>query len=251
MRRTDRLLWTPYLGICLEDLSTTNVSRDLTLVSMVKTRQVLERAFYSPPSSHTSDPEIPADFVAAMLHTELDKLCASPAENPIISCHITYASFAISEFALTLASPDPQHLHKTYQALESYFKIFLAFQPNKYHGFTLAELYQLMHATLSTRKLVSQLTTGAYDERRVGRLQSWYQQVRNNLNDASTSPGAKADGRAVVFSKLAGMLETFSGGEIGASRHSADDCFDMDGVSSDMVPGEDWLEVMDQFGWTF
>lgn len=108
-----------------------------------------------------------------------------------------------------------------------------------------------MHATLSTRKLVSQLSTGAYDEQRVGKLASWYQQARHNLKDASMCPGAKADGRAAVFGKLAGMLESFGGGEMEASSHPADDGFDIGGVASDMVPGEEWLEVMDQFGWTF
>lgn len=85
MRRTDRLLWTPYLTTCLNDLSRTGVPGDLTLISMVNTRKLLDKAFYSPPNSQTSASEVPADFVAAVLRTKLDKLSAEalgPTKDP-------------------------------------------------------------------------------------------------------------------------------------------------------------------------
>ncbi|KAF4422623.1 Heterokaryon incompatibility protein 6 [Colletotrichum fructicola] len=178
MRRTDKLLWTPYMSTCLDDLSSTGVPGDLTLVSMVKTRKVLEKAFYSPPNSKNSASETPSDFVALVLKSELNELVAEdpcPAEIPITSCHRTYASFAISEFALSSSSPDLQSLFNTYQALEFYFNDFLSFQPSAYPGFTLAELFQMMHACLSLRKISSRLTTQVYDEERVEKLSYIYQ----------------------------------------------------------------------------
>ncbi|KAF5519364.1 Heterokaryon incompatibility protein 6, OR allele [Colletotrichum aenigma] len=179
MRRTDKLLWTPYMSTCLDELSSTGVPGDLTLESMVKIRKVLEKAFYSPPNSNTSAPETPSNFVALVLKSELNELTTEepcPAESLITSCHLTYAPFAISEFAFSSSSPDPQYLYNTYQALESYFNALLPFQPSAYPGFTLAELYQMMHATLSLRKLSFRLTTRVYDEDRVEKLASWYRQ---------------------------------------------------------------------------
>lgn len=84
MRRTDKLLWTPYMSTCLDDLSSTGVPGDLTLVSMVKIRKVLEKAFYSPPNSNTSAPETPSNFVASVLKSELNELTTEdpcPAES--------------------------------------------------------------------------------------------------------------------------------------------------------------------------
>ncbi|KAL3293085.1 het domain protein, partial [Colletotrichum asianum] len=162
MRRTDRLLWTPYMSTCLDDLSSTGVPGDLTLVSMVKTRKVLEKAFYSPPNSKTSAPETPSDFVALVLKGELNELTTKdpcPAE-----------------------SPSPHSFFNTYQALEFYFNDFVSFQPSAYLGFTLAELFQMMHACLSLRKLSSLLTTQVYDEERVEKL--GYLQITANLHAA-------------------------------------------------------------------
>ncbi|EQB56245.1 hypothetical protein CGLO_03758 [Colletotrichum gloeosporioides Cg-14] len=170
MRRTDKLLWTPYMGTCLDDLSRTGVPGDLTLVSMVKTRKVLEKVFYSPPNSKAFAPETPSDFVALVLKSELNELTTEDpchAESLITSCHLTYASFAISEFTLSSSSPDPLNLFNTYQALEFYFKDFLSFQSSVYPGFTLAELFQMMHACLSLRKLSSRLMTQVYNEERM------------------------------------------------------------------------------------
>ncbi|WYZ36446.1 hypothetical protein EsH8_XIV_000046 [Colletotrichum jinshuiense] len=254
VRRTDKLHWTPYMSTCLEDLSTTGVPGDLTLALMVKTRKVLEKAFYSPPNLQLSSPETPAGFVATVLQTELNKLTGETpnlAENPRASCHLTYASFAISEFALTVSSPEPQHIYTTYQALESYFNALLTFQPSAYPGFTLAELYQMMHAALSLRKLSSRLTTQAYDEQRVEKLAGWYQQIRQNLKDASKCPGAKRDGRAAVFGKLASMLESSSWEEKEGPGRQGDNEFDMDGAGFEMFLGEEWLGMVDHFGWTF
>ncbi|CAI0643629.1 unnamed protein product [Colletotrichum noveboracense] len=254
MRRTDKLLWTPYMSTCLDDFSSTGVPGDLALVSMVKIRNVLEKAFYSPPNSNTSAPETPSDFVALVLKSELNELTTEdpcPAESPITSCHLTYASFAISEFALSSSSPDPQHLYNTYQALESYFNAFLPFQPSAYPGFTLAELYQMMHATLSLRKLSFRLTTRVYDEDRVEKLASWYRQVSQNLKDASKCSPQKKGGRAAVFGKLAGMLESFNSGDKERPERRYDNDFNMNGVGGEAFLGEEWLGLVDQFEWTF
>ncbi|EFQ25228.1 uncharacterized protein GLRG_00372 [Colletotrichum graminicola M1.001] len=238
MRRTDRLLWTRYMSTCLDDLTISGTPGDAALVYVVKISRILDRAFYSPPNSQMPVLETPADFVAAALQTELEKLATEapyPVESPVIACHHTYASFAISEFTLTLPSPDPQHLYTTYEALKSYFNAFLSFQPSEYSGFTLAELYQTMHAALSLRKLSSQLTTQMYDKQRVEKLADWYQQVIRNLGDASMHPGAKRDGKSAVFRKLASMLEPFTWESGEGLGRQGDNELNIDGITSELT----------------
>ncbi|KAK1966081.1 hypothetical protein LY78DRAFT_693024 [Colletotrichum sublineola] len=254
IRRTDGLLWTPYMSTCLDDLATSGTPGDVALVYVIKIRRVLDKAPYSPSNSQISATETPFDFVAAVLQTELDKLATEapyPVESPGITRHLTYASFAISEFALAQPSPDPQHLYTIYEALKSYFDAFFSLQPSAYLGFTLVELYQTMHAALSLRKLSSHLTTRMHDKQRVEKLASWYQQVSRNLKDASMYPGAKRDGRAAVFDKLASMLESFPWERSEGLGRQDDNELNIDGAMSEVFLSEEWLGIADQFGWTF
>lgn len=108
-----------------------------------------------------------------------------------------------------------------------------------------------MHATLSLRKLSSRLTTRVYDEERVEKLASWYRQVISNLKDASKCSSQKKDGRAAVCGKLAGMLESFNWGDKERPERRYDNDFNMNGVGGEAFLGEEWLELADQFEWTF
>ncbi|KAK1585856.1 uncharacterized protein LY79DRAFT_257856 [Colletotrichum navitas] len=253
LRRTDRLLWTPYMSTCLDDLTISGTPGDAALVYVVKIRRILDKAFYSPPNSQMTAPETPADVVAAVLQTELDKLATAPdpVESSVITCYRTYASFAISECALTLPSPEPQHLYTTYEALKYYFNAFLSFQSSAYLGLTLVELYQAMHAALSLRKLSSQLTTQMYDKQRVEKLADWYQQVIRSLRNASMYPGAKRDGRAAVFGKLASMLESFTWERGEGLGRQGDSEVNVDGITSEVFLSEEWFGIANQFDWAF
>lgn len=109
----------------------------------------------------------------------------------------------------------------------------------------------MMHATLSLRKLSFRLTTLIYDEDRAEKLASWYRQASQNLKDASKCSPQKKDGRAAVFGKLAGMLESFNWGDKERPERRYDNDFNMNGVGGGAFLGEEWLGLADQFEWTF
>lgn len=90
LHQADRLHWTSEMSRYLEDLVEESNSPDsLTLVTLVKIRRVLEKAYYSPADGRNRDrmqsSNIPPAWVAGVLRMDLDKIrdeTASLSQDP-------------------------------------------------------------------------------------------------------------------------------------------------------------------------
>ncbi|KAI8724358.1 hypothetical protein NCS52_00004700 [Fusarium sp. LHS14.1] len=223
LHQADRLNWSSEMSRYLEDLvEKSNSPGNLTLVTLVKIRRVLEKAYYSPADGRNRDrmhsSNVPPAWVAGVLRTDLDKIrdeAASLSQDPVVLCHLHYATFAINEFAVPDAFPRPSitsqdeltGLHASFRALESYFNVLFTYQSHQYTGFSLASIYQVMHSTLSFRKVAKCLPLEGYGLISSDTVVCKDEKICQNLRRVASEARIHEDGPPTVFTKLAAMLE--------------------------------------------
>ncbi|KAJ3469946.1 hypothetical protein MRS44_000045 [Fusarium solani] len=223
LHQADRLCWTSEMSKYLEDLADEgNDTSNLTLLTLVKIRRVLEKAHYSPADGRDRNQfqssNAPPAWIAGVIQVDLDRIKAeavSLSQEPVVLSHLHYATFAIHEFvvpdAYASTSPASQDtltdLYACMRALESYFNVLFTYQPTQYTGFSLASIYQLMHSTLSFRKIARYIPPESYGLTSSDTVASKDQRICQSLRRVASEAGVHEDGPPTVFTKLAAMLE--------------------------------------------